>query len=168
MVVFDAGGGWTPDEFDTSARPDVSWLVDRIVESLPFCTRLIIEPGQAVCTPAEALIATVLEVRERGARREFVIDAGYPDWPQMHSYPHRFFAETDGRWQPVRSGPDRLLARTCLEYDLITGLRVPDVVRVGDRMLITDTGSYDHSMAFDFARGGASESISKQAQGRVF
>lgn len=152
--AFDVGGGWTPDELDATLASDAGWLIDRIVRSLTFCTRLILEPGQAVCTPSEALIATVVEVRRRGMRREVVIDAGYPDWPQMHSYAHGLFAENGGRWEAVGSGPDRLLGRTCLEYDVISGLRFPPDVSPGDRILITDTGSYDHSMAFDFAHGG--------------
>jgi diaminopimelate decarboxylase len=151
--AFDVGGGWTPDELDTTFASDAGWLIDRIARSLPLCTQLILEPGQAVCTPSEALIATVVEVRRRGVRCEVVIDAGYPDWPQMHSYPHGFFAERGGRWEAVGSGPDRLLGRTCLEYDVIPGLRFPPDVSPGDRILITDTGSYDHSMAFDFAHG---------------
>jgi diaminopimelate decarboxylase len=155
VVAFDVGGGWTPEEFDATFAADIGWLVARVVAALPSCTRLIVEPGQAVCTPAEALIATVLEVRERGPRRDVVVDAGYPDWPQMHSYAHGFFVRKDGRWEPLGSGPDRLLGRTCLEYDQVTGLRFPLGLRAGDRVLITGTGSYDHSMAFEFAHGGA-------------
>jgi diaminopimelate decarboxylase len=33
-------------------------------------------------------------------------------------------------------------------------VRFPPNLTVGDRILITGTGSYDHAMAFDFARGG--------------
>ncbi len=161
VVAFDVGGGWTPEELDATFEADIGWLAERIRASLTSCTRLIVEPGQAVCTPAEALIATVLEVRDRGARREVVVDAGYPDWPQMHSYAHGFFAETNAGWESVGSGPDRLLGRTCLEYDLIAGLRFPPGVRAGDRVLITGTGSYDHSMAFDFARGARPRTASE-------
>ncbi len=153
IVAFDAGGGWTPAEFDAAFEPDVRWLSERIVTSLPACTRLIVEPGQALCTPAEALIATVLEVRERGPRRDLVIDAGYPEWPQMHTYPHAVFAESNGGWIRAGAGPDRLLGRTCLEYDVVGGLRFPGGMRAGDRVLIADTGSYDRAMSFDFARG---------------
>ena len=71
----------------------------RLGTALPACSRLFVEPGQALSTPAEALIATVVEVRERAARCEVVIDAGYPDWPQMHAYPHPIFAAPDGRWR---------------------------------------------------------------------
>ncbi len=153
VVAFDVGGGWTPEEFDASFQPDIRWLVDRIFDLLPFCTNLIFEPGQAVCTPTEALLTRVLEVRARPARREAVIDLGYSDWPQMHAYLHGFFAWRGGCWTPLGRGPDRLLGRTCLEYDLIEGLRFPPDFTAGETVLICGTGSYDHSMAFDFGRG---------------
>jgi diaminopimelate decarboxylase len=154
VVAFDVGGGWTPEQFDADFQADMRWLVDRIVDALPSCTRLLFEPGQAVCTPAEALVTSVLEVRRRRARCEVVVDLGYSDWPEMHAYVHGFFVRREDRWLPLGRGPDRLGGRTCLEYDLIDGLRFPADIAAGDRLLITDAGSYDHSMAFDFARGG--------------
>jgi diaminopimelate decarboxylase len=154
VVVFDVGGGWTPEEFDASFEPDMRWALDRMAASLPSCTRLVFEAGQAACTPTEALLTEVLEVRARGARRDAVVDIGYADWPEMHSYVHGFFVWRDSGWQPLGRGPDRLLGRTCLEYDLVDGMRFPADLAPGDRLLITDTGSYDHSMAFNFARGG--------------
>ena len=153
VTVFDVGGGWRPEQFDADFRADIRWLVDRIVDELPSCTQLIFEPGQAVCTPTEALLTEVLEVRERRGRREAIVDLGYSDWPEMHAYVHGFFARRGERWTPLGRGPDRLGGRTCLEYDLIDGLRFPPDLAVGDRLLITGAGSYDHSMAFDFARG---------------
>jgi len=153
IVAFDIGGGWTPQEFDERFAPDVEWLIDRLRADLPACTSLIFEAGQAVCTPSEALLTTVLELRERRGRREVVIDAGYPDWPEMHEYRHGMYAWREQAWTALGRGPDRLLGRTCLEYDQIDGLRFPPNLAEGDRLLITDTGSYDHSMAFDFARG---------------
>jgi len=153
VVGFDAGGGWTPDEFDETFAADIGWLVDRLATELPACTTVIVEPGQAVCTPSEALLTRVLEVRRRGERREVIVDAGYPDWPQMHAYVHGFFAWRAGGWTPLGRGADRLGGRTCLEYDVIDGLRFPDDVAEGDALMIVGTGSYDRSMAFDFARG---------------
>ena len=153
VTAFDVGGGWTPEQFDADLAADMRWLVDRIFDELPSCTQLIFEPGQAVCTPTEALLTEVLEVRERRGRREAIVDLGYSDWPDMHAYPHGFFIRRGERWTPLGRGPDRLGGRTCLEYDVVDGLRFPADLAVGDRLLITGTGSYDHSMAFDFARG---------------
>ncbi len=154
VVAFDVGGGWTPEQFDADFAADMRWVVDRIAALLPHCTRLIAEPGQAVCTPTEAIVTEVLEVRERRGRREAIADVGYADWPEMHSYVHGLFVwrgEALGAAGP-RPGPAR--RPDCLEYDLVDGLRFPADLAAGDRLLITDAGSYDHSMAFTFARGG--------------
>jgi diaminopimelate decarboxylase len=153
VVAFDVGGGWKPEELDASFEPDMRWLVDRILTALPYCTTLAFEPGQSLCTPTEALLTEVLEVRARGPRRDAVVDVGYSDWPEMNAYPHGLFVWRDG-WEPVGHGPDRLLGRTCLEYDVVEGMRFPVDLAPGDRLLITDAGSYDHAMAFNFARGG--------------
>jgi diaminopimelate decarboxylase len=153
IVAFDVGGGWTPEDFDAHFEPDMRWMVDRIVPALPACTRLMFEPGQSLCTPTEALLAEVLEVRVRGPRRDAVVDIGYNDWPEMNAYAHGLFLWRGGRWEPVGRGPDRLLGRTCLEYDVVEGIRYPEDLAPGDRLLIADTGSYDHAMAFNFARG---------------
>jgi diaminopimelate decarboxylase len=152
IVAFDIGGGWTPEQFDRDFEADVRWLVQRLATAVPTCRALIAEPGQAICTPAEALLTQVLEVRERGARREAIVDAAFSDWPQMHAYAHRVYAVRAGRWELLGRGADRLGGRTCLEYDVVDGLRLPATLRPGDRLLIADVGSYDHSMAFDFAR----------------
>jgi diaminopimelate decarboxylase len=166
VVAFDVGGGWTPEEFDASFQSDMRWLVDRIVDALPSCTRLLFEAGQAICTPTEALLTQVVEVRERAARREAILDVGYPDWPEMHSYVHGLFAWRNDRWEKLGHGPDRLGGRTCLEYDLIEGLRLPADLAVGDRLLITDTGSYDHSMSFTFASGEHTNTTPSPPSGR--
>lgn len=154
VVAFDVGGGWTPEEFDADFAADMRWLRRRIGAQLPRCTQLIFEAGQAVCTPSEALVTTVLELRSHGGHRDAVIDAGYPDWPLMHTYPHRIYAWIDQAWQPLARGDDRLLGRTCLEYDQLDGLRFPATLSEGDCLAIVDAGSYDSSMAFDFGRGG--------------
>jgi diaminopimelate decarboxylase len=159
VLAFDIGGGWTPEEFDRDFAADVRWLVERLAAALSACRTLIAEPGQAICTPAEALLTEVLEVRERAGRREAIVDAAYSDWPQMHAYPHRVYGVRGERLERLKRGPDRIGGRTCLEYDAVDGLLLPAGLQAGDRLLIADVGSYDHSMAFDFARGGDARTV---------
>src|SRR5581483_5364135 len=154
VVAFDVGGGWTPGEFDSAFARETATFAERLAADLPACRTLVVEPGQALCTPVEAVIARVLEVRPRAGRREVIVDAGYPEWPLMHAYVHALWLLRGERWQPLGSGPDRLGGRTCLEYDVLEGVRFPEDVAPGDRLAIGDAGSYDSSMSFRFARGG--------------
>ena len=151
VTAFDVGGGWTPEEFDREFERDLRWLSDQLDDALPRCAAIIIEPGQAVATPAEAIETTVLEVRERRGRREAIIDAAYSDWPLMRTYAHRLYAGRDDGWQALGAGHDRIGGRTCLEYDAVDGVGLPADLVAGDRLLIADTGSYDRSMSFAFA-----------------
>lgn len=155
VVAFDVGGGWTTNEFDDLFVTDTRWLAGRLERALPACREILAEPGQAACTPAEALVTSVVEVRERRGRREAILDLGYSDWPDMHAYVHDVFAWDGDAWIRLGVGPDRMAGRTCLEYDVITGLKFPPNLGRGDRLLIGNAGSYDGSMAFQFGLGGA-------------
>ena len=154
LEIVDVGGGWTPREFDARFADDARWLARTLRALAPSCSRVIFEPGQAIATPCEALLATVVEVRSAGSKREAIVNAGYPDWPQMHTFAHRLFMRGEhGRWQLLRPGGDSLGGRTCLEYDRIEGIALPERVEPGDEVLIGDCGAYDQSMSFRFATG---------------
>ncbi len=150
--VFDAGGGWEPDAFDTSFQSEAQQLHAAVARMLPDAREVLVEPGQAIATPTEALVARVVEVRHRPGRREAILDIGYNDWPQQHSYVHRLFVARAGRWVALTPGADRLGGKTCLEYDVLDGIAFPDDIAPGDLMLVADVGSYDSSMSFRFAR----------------
>jgi diaminopimelate decarboxylase len=166
IVAFNAGGGWKPDEFDRELPADAHWLIGRLRAALPSVRRLIIEPGQAIATPVESIVTTVLEVRRRAGRIEAVVDLGYGDWPSQHAYNHGFAVARDGGdWLSIGHGGDRLSGNTCLEYDVIDGLRFPDDILAGDRILIRNTGSYDRSMAFSFGRGILAYNLREEVRG---
>jgi diaminopimelate decarboxylase len=163
IVAFDTGGGWEPQQFDQEFASDAQWLVARLSATLPAVRTLIVEPGQAIATPVEAIVTTVIEVRRRPGRLEVVIDIGHGDWPSQHEYEHGFaVALNGGEWRPIECGGDRLSGNTCLEYDFIDGLRFPRDVAVGDGILVRNTGSYDRSMGFPFGRGVLPESLREE------
>jgi diaminopimelate decarboxylase len=153
IVAFDVGGGWQPHQFDRDFPDDGRWLIDRLRAALPSVRTVLIEPGQAIATPVESILTTVLEVRRRPGRLEAVVDLGHGDWPSQHEYVHELALARRGDWVPIGSGGDRLSGSTCLEYDCIDGLRFPRDIAVGDGLLVRNTGSYDRSMAFRFGRG---------------
>jgi diaminopimelate decarboxylase len=84
-----------------------------------------------------------------------VVDAGYPDVPQIGTFPHRVLALVDGGVRLLPPGNDRILGCTCLEYDVIRdGVRLPARIDRLQAIVVADAGAYDTSMSFDFARAG--------------
>lgn len=154
VTIFDVGGGMTPSEFDASAaRGDFDWIERRVRECLPRVDSVFVELGQALVTSSEAVIGSIMEVRRRRNAIEAVLDAGYPDVPQIRSFDHRLFHVRGQQVSRLGRGSDRLLGRTCLEYDVITATCNLKDCHVGDLIAIADAGAYDASMSFTFAQG---------------
>ncbi len=160
VTAFDVGGGKTPLEFDRAfARGDFAWLLRETALALPYTHAIFAEPGQAVVTPGHVFVAPVLEIRRADGRTDVVVDAGYPDLPQITTFPHRVLAvcERNGRYdvELLEPGNDCVLGCTCLEYDIIRkDVRLPHDLDRLRALIVADVGAYDVSMGFDFARGG--------------
>ncbi|MFN2450195.1 MAG: hypothetical protein ABR508_10495 [Candidatus Baltobacteraceae bacterium] len=162
VAAFDCGGGKEPRTFDASVRAgDFEWLEDAVSGSLASVKLVLAEPGQALAAAVEAQIAPILEVREN----DIVIDAGYPDVPQIRTFEHRLFLMRNGRIEPVRAGAGRILGRTCLEYDVVASNVDLSGCEAGAAVVIADCGAYDASMAFDFSQGVRSSGNSVQHGG---
>jgi diaminopimelate decarboxylase len=164
VIAFDVGGGWEPQQFDAEFPADGRWLVERLQDVLPGLRTLLIEPGQALATPVESILTTVLEVRRRRGRIEAVVELGYGDWPSQHAYVHEFALARGDYWVPIGRGGDRLAGSTCLEYDYVDGLRFPTDIAAGDRLLVRNTGSYDRSMGFSFGRGRLTADVLEEVE----
>ena len=93
VVVLDVGGGKRPCELDAViTNGEFEWLQAHSRSRLPHLRAILAEPGQAIVTSCEAVIARILEVRRtNGPVEEVVIDAGYPELPQLSSFQHRIF-----------------------------------------------------------------------------
>ncbi|MBV8639391.1 MAG: hypothetical protein JO322_15025 [Candidatus Eremiobacteraeota bacterium] len=156
VTAFDVGGGKTPVEFDQSlAAGDFAWLLRETLAALAYAHAIFAEPGQAVVTPGAFFVAPVLEIRRYDGAADVVVDAGYPDLPQIHTFPHRVLALAGNDVALLERGNDRILGCTCLEYDVIRDdVRLPAHLDALEAIVIADAGAYDHSMSFDFARGG--------------
>lgn len=154
LTVFDVGGGKRPDEMDAAlVDGEFEWLEREVHAALPRVRVIIAEPGQALATPCAAFLATILESRGRGSVCEIVVDAGYPDVPQIATYEHRFFAMNATNVRRLGTGQGRVIGRTCLEYDVLaSNLDLASCV-TGATIAIADCGAYDASMSFEFARG---------------
>ena len=59
---------------------------------------------------------------------------------------------TKEAWSRLPAGKDAILGSICMEFDLLAvSVKVPADAKVGDHLLIAYTGSYDATMAYDFA-----------------
>jgi len=155
VSIFDAGGGKRPSAFDDEVRRGaLDSLISLVRARLEHVRTIILEPGQALATSCEALIAPILEVRRsHDGVTEVVVDAGYPDVPQIRTFPHRIFQFSGDKPRLARPGGGRVLGHTCLEYDVLGEGIDLDGLRAGDSIAIADAGAYDASMSFQFARG---------------
>ncbi|MBC5804311.1 MAG: hypothetical protein GIX03_15195, partial [Candidatus Eremiobacteraeota bacterium] len=133
LAVLDLGGGWTPASLERVLEHDVPALRLLLGSVLPGLTTVIVEPGQSVSTPCEALLCSVLEVR--AGRGEAVVDAGFSELPHLETYPHRMYWAADGMLAPVERGAGRILGPLCLEYDVVArDVALPDGLAPGDRL----------------------------------
>ncbi len=152
IVALDGGGGWTPSSLDELLDTELARVAQAIHTHLPFVRQLILEPGQAIATPTEALLTTVVEVRQRHAFKDVVVDATVALLPMIEAYQHRIYAIVENKPTLLQDGPDRILGCACLENDILArGVTLPNSLAEGDRIIIADCGSYDASMAFAFA-----------------
>lgn len=155
VVVLDVGGGKRPCELDdVISNGDFEWLQAHSRSRLPHIRAILAEPGQAIVTSCETVIARILEVRRTNGRvEEVVIDAGYPELPQLRSFQHRIFLLSAENVRALGKGGGRIVGRTCLEYDVVASNADLEGCGVNDAIAVADAGAYDASMAFIFAQG---------------
>lgn len=153
ISAFDVGGGHTPEEFDAAlSAGDFLWLESEVSTRLPGCTTIFSEPGQEVVTPCEFFVAPIIERRDDA----IIVDAGYPDFPQMNSSRHRLLlADPHGTVQKLEPGDIAVEGNTCLEYDRFP-MKIALDAAADDRhaIIVCDCGAYDSSMSFSFAKAG--------------
>lgn len=151
--ILDLGGGWDPflgvGEASRclntiTASPSARWIN-------PESTTLVIEPGKLLIQPCGVLQVTVIGTRSAGT--ELVIDAGIAEVPEVAYWPHSVFVMRGAEAHQLRPGTGRIFGRTCMEPDIVASNLDVFGIAVGDRLLISDVGAYDMSMAYSFARG---------------
>ncbi|MDE3117467.1 MAG: hypothetical protein KGL03_00495 [Nitrospirota bacterium] len=155
-VVVSFGGGWHPDDWSDFLRGEFRQLVTACRRQLPMVRRIILEPGKALSQRSMCLLTHVIEVRRSRTRTELVVDASVAELPDVRSHPHRIASlGPSGRLALWGTGPDRVLGRLCMEFDILSdSVQAPKTVRQGDLLAYLDAGAYDASMAYSFGSGG--------------
>lgn len=148
IVCFDVGGGRTPSAFDRSVHAgDFAWLVKAALKRLPHLRVIFAEPGRAVVTPTQILVAPVLERRHTNAHYDIVVEAGAPEMARLATHPSRLFAQTRDGIVRLSRGKHRILASTTLEGDFLSrGVDLPEPAELIEAIIVADVGAYDESV----------------------
>lgn len=168
LQAISAGGGLSipyriGDETIDTAHYFGLWNAAReaIAAHLGHPVKLEIEPGRFLVAESGVLIAQVRAVKEMGTRHFVLIDAGFNDLmrPSMYgSYHHISALSRDGR--PLDGDPlvETVVAGPlCESGDVFTQqeggkveTRLLPAVKVGDYLVLHDTGAYGASMSSNY------------------
>ena len=160
--TLDVGGGFPVGDPGTVPTPGrFASELPALLEAIPVDrrpARLAVEPGRFLVARAGWIVATVLHVRERGAERVVVLDAGMTELirPMLYGAEHPVVALTSlGVAVRVGAGleaggrapsPVRLDGPICESTDTFGRYDLPPLRR-GDLVGIGETGAYAASMA---------------------
>jgi len=146
LETIDLGGGLGVS-YDGRGVPDPGALAAAVlpaVERLPLT--LVLEPGRSLVAAAGVLLTRVLYLKEGGARRFVIVDAGMNDLlrPALYDAHHRI--------EPVmeRGGPVELVdvvGPVCETSDFLARRRELERPRPGDLLAVHDAGAYGFSMS---------------------
>ncbi len=148
----DAGGG-LGISYDGSDEPSVSEYARTVIDAVrPTGLQVIAEPGRWIVGPAGTLVASVVDVKERGGGGRFVVlDAGMSELlrPALYGAFHRL--------EPLepRPGPQvacDVVGPICETSDVVGAERLMPAPEVGDFIAIHDTGAYGAVMASNYNR----------------
>jgi diaminopimelate decarboxylase len=162
VEVLDFGGGWHPDDWLDVFIPG---LIDRAAalrDAFPDLSRLIAEPGKALCQPLGVVVSRVVDVRrESDGSTTAVVDASIAELSNVDFHPHRVLARSrsagngseGGDWYRLTRGSGTLYGRLCMEEDVLAGPVDLRGLEPGDPVVFCDAGAYDMSMTYPFGRG---------------
>ncbi len=164
----DLGGG-LGIAYDGTPTPTAAEYARALIEAVePTRLTLLVEPGRWIVGPAGILVTTVVDVkRQRNGRYFVVLDAGMSEFPRpaLYGAVHRLVSLT------ARPGPAvtcDVVGPICETTDVIAMDRSMPLPRVGDRVLVRDTGAYGSSMASNYNRRPLpAEALAAQGEWRM-
>ncbi len=138
-VDYEGRGGATPAELAARVLPALAGLPQL----------LLLEPGRSIVAHAGVLLTRVIGVKENGARRFGIVDAGMNDLlrPALYEAFHRI--------EPVREGAGDesvvdVVGPVCESGDFLgRGRRLPKLAP-GDLLAVRDAGAYGFVMASNY------------------
>ena len=168
LEAISAGGGLSIPYREGEEAIDTShyfglWSAarDKIARQLGHAIKLEIEPGRFLVAESGVLVAQVRSVKGMGSRHFVLIDAGFNDLmrPSMYgSYHHISALAGDGRDLSTQPKVETVVAGPlCESGDVFTQqeggkveTRALPPVKVGDYLVLHDTGAYGASMSSNY------------------
>lgn len=143
LAWINLGGGYLFDE-ETDFTP-LTETIALFRQATP--ARLFFEPGKGIVGPSMALVASVVDLIEKGSRQVAVLDTSVNHLPEVFEYQTH---------PPVRGelpeGGHRyqLVGATCLAGDLFGEYGFPEPLTVGSRIFFEEVGAYSFVKAHYF------------------
>jgi diaminopimelate decarboxylase len=167
LEAFSTGGGLSIPYREGEARVDTAHYFamwdqarGRMAEGLGHAVRMEIEPGRFLVAEAGLLLAEVRAVKDMGANHYVLADAGFNDLmrPAMYGSFHGISVlRRDGIEPAGPARPTVVAGPLCESGDVFTqhegGTVQPRPLpeaRVGDLLVLHDTGAYGASMSSNF------------------
>ena len=149
------GGGYL---FEEDGEPsgnldDLSGAIDSLRSA--YGVEVFIEPGSGLIRAAGYFVASVLDVFQSGEATVAVLDTTVNHMPEVFEYGFQpeVVGAIDGETgaNSSQAPHEYLLAGcTCLAGDLFGSCRFPDRLRVGDKVVFNNSGSYTLVKAHTF------------------
>jgi diaminopimelate decarboxylase len=177
--TLDVGGGFPVAPLGQVAPPPERFAreIDPLIDALPADrrpARLAIEPGRSVVARAGVLVARVLHVRDRGERRQVVLDAGMTELirPALYGAFHPVEALTSlGKGVPPGAAvgdalPADVDGPICESTDHLGSHALPPLRR-GDLVVIRDSGAYGASLGSTYNGRPRPPQVLREPGGRL-
>ncbi|OFZ81889.1 MAG: diaminopimelate decarboxylase [Bdellovibrionales bacterium RIFOXYD1_FULL_53_11] len=153
LDFLDAGGGLGVAYRFGERVPSVEDYARTVLQELgpgraPYPVRIIVEPGRSIAADAGVLLATVLYIKTRGARRFLILDAGMNDLmrPALYGAHHEIVPAHTGRRERMQKFD--VVGPLCESTDTFAaGRLLPASLKPGDVVAILSAGAYGASMA---------------------
>jgi diaminopimelate decarboxylase len=167
LETLDLGGGLGVD-YDGKGAPGLSEFAAAVrpaLEGLPLT--LLLEPGRSLVAAAGMLLTRVLYLKQNGAKRFVIVDAGMNDLlrPALYQAHHRI--------EPVRprQGPSLvadIVGPVCESGDFLARGREVPPLEPGDLLAVRDAGAYAFVMSSNYnMRPRAAEALIEEGQLRL-
>ncbi len=155
------GGGYLFEDDEGDPCQDIDALC-RTVDGLrsEYGVDVFIEPGSGLIRAAGYFVSTVLDLFRSGGAQVAVLDTTVSHMPEVFEYGFQpdvvgavasESADSPGLATDGETAHEYLLAGcTCLAGDLFGNYRFPEPLRVGDRVVFCNSGSYTLTKATTF------------------